>query len=77
MFHKTLTSYHKDNQWDDTEEHPDGPLWLLTPDELKKMPEGLELEDIFGRKYIVGKHDIDDDTRFGYIAYGIRGYKDD
>jgi len=77
MFHKILKSYHNDNPWDATEEHPDGPLWLLTLDELKKMPEGLQLECVNGKTYRIGKDDIDTDTRFGYIAYGLRGYKED
>lgn len=75
MLHKTLKSYHNDNPWDDEEEHPDGLLWLLTPDELDDMPTGLVLECINGDIAVVGKTDIDDDTRFGYIAYGIRGYR--
>jgi len=76
MLHKTLKSYHNDNPWDDEEEHPDGLLWLLTPDEIDDMPTGLVLECINGSRAVVGKSKIDDDTRFGYIAYGIRGHRE-
>ena len=76
MLHKTLKSYYNDNPWDDEEEHPDGLLWLLTPEELDDMPNGLVLEDIVGGRAVIGKSDIDTDTRFGYIAYGIRGHRE-
>jgi len=76
MLHKTLKSYHNDNPWDDEEEHPDGLLWLLTPEELDDMPTGLVLEDIGGKRAVIGKSDIDTDVRFGYIAYGIRGRRE-
>lgn len=44
---------------------------LLTPEQLKELPNGVELIDIFGGKFIKGKDEIDGDTRFGYLAYGI------
>lgn len=47
-------------------------LHLLTPDEFSKLPDGFELESILGSKVIKGKDEIDDDTRAGYLAYGIR-----
>lgn len=47
-------------------------LWLFTEEEFKKLPDGMELECISGIKAIKGKDNIDMDTRFGYIAYGIR-----
>jgi hypothetical protein len=57
------------NKWEDNGENS---LWLLTPDELTKIPDGTVLECINGKKYTVGIDIIDDDTRFGYLAYGVR-----
>lgn len=45
-------------------------LMLLTPEELKKLPDGTELMDIFG--FVVKKHaNLDMDTRGGCTAYGF------
>jgi hypothetical protein len=57
------------NKWDDEGENS---LWLLTPEELGKLPDGIILECIDGTKVTKGKDYIDDDTRGGYIAFGIR-----
>lgn len=60
------------NIWDEDQKPA---LWLLTPDELKKLPTGVEIESITGNKKIVGvDFDMQDeqDTRFGHTAYGIR-----
>lgn len=54
-----------DNKGDDT-------LWLITPEELTKIPNGTVLECINGKHYTVGIDRIDDDVRFGHLAYGIR-----
>lgn len=43
---------------------------LLTPEELKVTLPGTMLLDIFGKVAVVGKDDIDTDTRGGYLAYG-------
>jgi hypothetical protein len=48
------------------------PLYLITPDELKLLPDGFVLGCIDGHEHIIGKDVIDDDTRGGYLAYGIR-----
>lgn len=48
------------------------PLWLITPEELEKLPVGIELECINGKKYVKGVDTIDGDTRFGHLAYGVR-----
>ena len=45
-------------------------LWLLTPEEFKALPDGTKLVAIDGEEVIKGKDFIDDDTRFGHIAYG-------
>lgn len=46
-------------------------LWLFTPEEFHKLPDGTELVSINGFKAVKGKDPIDQDTRFGYIAYGV------
>ena len=47
-------------------------LWLFTPDEFKTLPDGTELTCIDGEVSVKGSDDIDLDTRFGHIAYGVR-----
>ena len=42
------------------------PLWLFPA-----IQSGYELQDINGRRVVVGKDRIDTDTRGGCIAYGI------
>lgn len=44
---------------------------LLTPEELKELPKGTVLHDIFGEKFVYGQDHIDDDTRGGHLAFGI------
>lgn len=56
-------------KWDD---EGDNTLWLLTPDEFKQLPDGIELESITGKTAIKGPDYIDDDIRFGVLAYGVR-----
>lgn len=77
MLYKTLKSYHNNSPWDDEEEHPDGLLWLLTPEEFEDIPDGVRLEAIDGSTAVNGEDDFDLDTRFGYTAWGLRGLKDD
>lgn len=50
-------------------------LWLFTPEEYSHLPDGFELESINGLKYIKGQGYIDQDTRFGHLAYGVRNPK--
>lgn len=57
------------NKWSDEGENS---LWLLTPAEFKKIPDGTVLECIDGKFKKVGIDYIDDDTRFGHLAYGVR-----
>ena len=49
----------------------DSKLWLFTVDEFNKLPTGIELTCIDGSKKTTGVDDIDMDTRFGHIAYGV------
>lgn len=46
-------------------------LYLLTLEEFKQLPDGIELTSIGGDTVIKGKDYIDDDTRFRHLAYGI------
>ena len=48
-----------------------GNLWLIPLYLLPILPDGLELTRIDGSKVIVGKDYIDNDIRYGCIAYGI------
>lgn len=50
----------------------DNSLWLITPDEFDRIPDGTKLECINGQYFEKGKDEIDLDTRFGHIAYGVR-----
>jgi len=58
--------------WDDTSN-----LWLLTPAELERIPNGTVLTCIDGTTAVKGRDYIDDDTRAGHIAYGILRYEQD
>ena len=50
----------------------DQDLWLFTPQEFDQLPDGIELECIDGTKAVKGQDYIDQDIRFGHIAYGVR-----
>lgn len=52
-------------QWDDR-------LALIPGDWHSALPTGLELICINGQPAVVGRDYIDDDIRFGCLAYGIR-----
>jgi hypothetical protein len=47
-------------------------LWLLTEEEFNRLPDGIVLESITGSKKTKGKDEIDTDTRFGHMAFGVR-----
>jgi len=44
---------------------------LVTQEEFDALPMGTELTCINNKKVVKGKDYIDNDTRFGYLAYGI------
>jgi hypothetical protein len=46
-------------------------IYLLTPKEFAELPDGALLVDVMGESAVKGKDRIDDDTRFGYMAYGV------
>lgn len=52
-------------RWDET-------LWLITPSEFAELPDGTELVCINDETAVKGQDDIDQDTRFGHLAYGVR-----
>ena len=56
------------NPWDKSSD----PLWLLTPKEYEQVPNGTPFECISGQQVIKGIDYIDQDSRFGYIAFGWR-----
>ena len=65
-------------RWDN---EGDKSLWLLTPDEYKQLPDGIELESVNGNKAIKGTDYVDQDIRWGHLAFGVRNpynhkYKD-
>ena len=47
-------------------------LRLLTPAEFDRVPDGTLLISIDGGAAIKGQDDIDEDTRFGCMAWGFR-----
>jgi hypothetical protein len=56
----------------------DGGLFLLPGDWYNDIPSWLEVECIDGEQGKWGDEVRDDDTRFGYLAYGLRlGHSDD
>lgn len=46
-------------------------LWLLTPEEYAALPDGTHLMSINNAISVKGTDYIDQDTRFGCIAYGF------
>ena len=48
-------------------------LTLFTPEEYALLPDGFVLTCIDGSTSIKGIDEIDDDARFGYMAFGIVG----
>ena len=60
------TGTSKMHPWDET-------LELFTPEEFDQLPDGTELYSIMKDKTVIkGKDYIDMDTRFGYLAYGVK-----
>jgi hypothetical protein len=49
-----------------------GGMTLITPAQLRQLPKGTVLHNIFGEEAIVGVDRIDGDTRGGFLAYGFR-----
>lgn len=64
----------------DANEFPNGPdktehnrrwIYLLTPEELRLVPDGMVLVSIGGREIIKGRDMVPTDTRGGHLAYGL------
>jgi hypothetical protein len=53
--------------WDDETR-----LYLFNEKEFNQLPDGIELESISGKVKIKGQVKFDMDTRFGYLAFGVR-----
>ena len=51
-----------------------GSIHLITPEQLKQVPEGTVLTGISGKEAIVGIDQIGGDTRGGYLAYGFAAH---
>lgn len=54
--------------WDD-----DKVLVLLTREEFDSLPDGTVLTCIDDTTAVKGTDELDDDTRFGHMAYGVTG----
>lgn len=50
----------------------DDDLYLFTPEEYDQLPDGIELTCIDNTKSVKGKDEIDQDTRYGHIAFGVK-----
>jgi hypothetical protein len=50
----------------------DEDLYLFTPEELAKIPDGTVLSCINNENYTKGQDHLDDDTRFGHTAFGVK-----
>jgi hypothetical protein len=46
-------------------------LWLCPEKQFAALPDGIALYCISGSVHVKGRDRIDDDTRFGLLAYGI------
>lgn len=46
-------------------------MQLVTLEDFKALPKGTVLLDIFGKPHTKGVDYIDDDTRGGYLAFGL------
>jgi hypothetical protein len=58
--------------WDiDIGPHRGRRMTLVTPEEFKALPNGTVLVCINGDEFIKGRDTIDQDTRFGHLAFGV------
>ena len=58
-------------KWDTRTAPGAAALWLLRPEHLPLIPDGTVLVSIRAATAIVGVDQIDDDTRGGYLAWGV------
>lgn len=72
MIHKVLATYDANMPYDESQEHPDGDLWLIGQEDWPTIPYGVLLEEATtGRVLKHTKH-----TGTPHLKFGIRGYKD-
>lgn len=57
--------------WKEDEEGPF--LWLVPQSHFDQVPDGAAMVSITGDVKIKGVHDIDQDTRGGFLAFGFFG----
>lgn len=50
---------------------------LIQPAALSRLPDGVILTSVSGRTAIVGRDEIDDETRYGMLAYGLPSRSED
>ena len=55
----------------ESSEKPKEKVWLITPEQFQQLPDGTELTSISGEKKVKGQDKVDQDTRFGYLAFGF------
>ena len=48
-----------------------GFVFLITPEQLKQIPDGTILSDLDGKKVVKKGNNLSNSTRGGYIAYGF------
>jgi hypothetical protein len=46
-------------------------ILLLTPEAFGLLEDGTEVISIHGQRALKGVHQIDEDTRYGYMAWGL------
>jgi hypothetical protein len=79
MLYKTFKSYDQNQPYEEEQEHPDGPLWLITPEELRRLPGTMWLETTFG-KVVRADEVAKKKSMFirdnSYMNVGVRGRHD-
>ncbi len=66
--HQNLDQAERRNRW----KLDDGrTIYLLTPERFAALADGTAVVCIDGETRIKGTDPIDDDTRFGHLAYGL------
>lgn len=61
--------------WSDDADDPARGLMLFPGPWYSSIPEGYEVVDIFGKKELFKRDKLDNDTRFGFLAFGIMPFR--
>jgi hypothetical protein len=72
VLHRTFESYYHNQPEPEEQDHPDGPLWIATREEIKQLPRWLKLETTRGTFKVVELL-----LEHPEIRAGIRGRRDD